>query len=334
MPGVKKNRSRPMAVKYWTFAGLLLTDRCPACCEACYLNLPGEEHACMNVETALRIWRELQEASPHGCRVHLTGGEPFTRWSLLIAVARQGSAAGLGPLEKVETNGFWARDKALIRERLTALDRAGMKKLSISADPFHQQFVPLQRVRLLARVAEDLLGPDRVQVRWRDWMACGTDTAHLADKQRQQLFVDWLSRGRDRLNGRAAELLADTLDRVPPEQLAEDCRERLLRNRHVHVSPGGEIWPGVCAGIVIGRTGAGMSVAGIRERLIRDYADRPILGRLVRGGPAELLGLARETGFQPAAGYAGKCHLCWKIRAHLWKTGGFTEELGPACIYA
>ena len=89
MQEIRKDRSRPMAVKYWTFAGLLLTDRCPARCAVCYLNLSGEEHACMAPGTALRIWRELQEASPHGCRVHLTGGEPFARWPLLIAVARE-----------------------------------------------------------------------------------------------------------------------------------------------------------------------------------------------------------------------------------------------------
>ena len=71
---------------------------------------------------ALDAWAGLIAASPHGCRVHLTGGEPFGDFDLLLDLCRQARRRGLGPLEKIETNGGWARDEQEIRVRLTALN--------------------------------------------------------------------------------------------------------------------------------------------------------------------------------------------------------------------
>ena len=287
----------------------------------------------MSPADALRIWEQLQSACPHGCRVHLTGGEPFGDWPGLIEIARGAHARNLGPLEKVETNAFWATDEAQIRERIIALDEAGMGKLGISADPFHQQFVPIARPRLLARIAGELLGPERVQVRWWDWLESGCDTADLPEDDRRKLFVDWLGTRRDRLNGRAAATLGQLLPLQPPESFAEaNCREALLRGRHVHICPDGTVTPGVCAGIMLGRaTGAeNHSIADIWRQLDGDHAGRAVVGTLAAAGPVGLMELARQHGFAPAAGYASKCHLCWAVRQYLVGKGLFSEELEPS----
>ncbi|MHC4561463.1 MAG: hypothetical protein ACYS8X_01680, partial [Planctomycetota bacterium] len=75
-----------MPVKYWSSAGLMLTQWCNASCASCYLGCDPHRRDDMGVEEALALWRQLIAASPHGCRVHLTGGEPFGRWESLIAV--------------------------------------------------------------------------------------------------------------------------------------------------------------------------------------------------------------------------------------------------------
>jgi MoaA/NifB/PqqE/SkfB family radical SAM enzyme len=328
-------KSQPMPVKYWSFAGLMITDWCSAACASCYLRCSPAGAAWMDVETALRIWEQLQSACPHGCRVHLTGGEPFGDWPRLIEIASRAQADGLGPLEIVETNAYWADDEREMRDRLKALDAAGMKKLSISADPFHQQFVPIDRVRRLARIAEDVLGAERVQVRWRDWMEQGGDTnpAAMDDETRRKTFADWIARKRDRLNGRAAEALAGLLPLQPVEAFeGHRCREVILRGRHVHVGPDGGVMPGVCAGILLGRADRD-SISEIWGKLNADHESRPIVGALARGGPAELLPLARRTGFVPAGGYASKCHRCYCIRRHLAATADCAEELGPGSLY-
>ena len=64
-----------------------------------------------------------------------------------------------------------------------------------------------------------------------------------------------------------------------------------------------------------------------------DYADRPIVGRLVAAGPAGLLDLAAEHGFTPRDFYADKCHLCWSVRRWLRSKGLHASQLGPDWMY-
>ncbi len=288
----------------------------------------------MSVDKALAIWEGLIAASPHGCRIHLSGGEPFGDWPRLIEICRRANSAGLGPLEKVETNAFWATDAQIVRERVRALDAAGMGKLCISADPYHQQFVPIARCRQAAEVAEQVLGAQRVQVRWRDWLADGFDTDELSESQRAEVFAEYAGGGRDRINGRAVETLTGPLIRKSWREYADmNCRQALLRSRHVHVDAAGRLMPGTCAGIVLGVSDTGRDVASLWSKLDSDHAHRPVVGALASGGPALLAERAIESGFVPQAEYAGKCHLCWDTRRWLVGRSMYEAELGPQWMY-
>ena len=287
----------------------------------------------MGVEQALDIWRGLIDTSPRGCRVHITGGEPFGDWPRLIELCRRAAGEGLAPLQKVETNAYWATDKAVISDRLKALDEAGMEVLAISADPYHQQFIPIERCRLIVRVGEDLLGPERVQVRWPDWLADGCDTGELSQSQRELFFAEYAAKKRDRLCGRGALQLGKSIQLKSAEEFDDNpCREPLLRSKSVHADPAGRLVPGTCAGITVGTVGA-ESVMQLWERLADDHAERPIVGRLARRGPVALLREALQTGFQPADGYADKCQLCWSLRGHLARHGLHSAELAPIAAY-
>jgi MoaA/NifB/PqqE/SkfB family radical SAM enzyme len=329
----RPDRSLPTPVKRWSFAGLILTYWCNARCASCHLCCGPERQEEMSVTQALAYWRSLIGAGAGGCRVHLSGGEPFGNWEGLVELCQLAKAQGLGPLEKVETNAFWAMNADLVRQRLAALDQAGMGKLVISTDPYHQEFVPIERARLAAKVARESLGEHRVQVRWRDWLKEGFDTDGLSPLQRADLFARYAASGRDRLNGRAARELAPQLQARPVEELAGDsCAERLLRSRHVHVDPGGRVMPGTCAGIVLGLMDR-KSIGEIWQRLTEDWASRPVVGTLASRGPAELVEWAKAAGFVPQAGYADKCHLCWDIRRHLAGIAELSAELGPSWLY-
>jgi hypothetical protein len=322
-----------MPLKHWSFAGLMLTYWCNARCDSCYLACDPGRQDWMPVDLALNVWRSLVRAGPRGCRIHLTGGEPFGNWPLLLEICRRAHDAGLAPLEKIETNAFWADDERSIVDRLGALDAAGMGTLSISTDPYHQRYVPIERCRLLARLAEDILGADRVQIRWRDWLADGSDTAHLDATEWRALVTRYAASGRDRLSGRAADLIAPHLPGRPAECFANSpCREAILRSRHVHVDPAGRIMPGVCAGIVLGRFGP-QSVDEIWHGLDADCATRPIISTLAREGPVGLLPDACAAGFIPHATYAAQCHLCWHVRKHHALAGRHREILAPEWLY-
>jgi hypothetical protein len=54
----------------------------------------------------------------------------------------------------------------------------------------------------------------------------------------------------------------------------------------------------------------------------------PIIGYLLRGGPAEL---TRQTGLQPAETYADACHLCYATRQALRQR--YPALLAPDQVY-
>jgi len=332
------NRAEPMPVKYWSRAGLMITDGCSAACASCYLRCRPGQARWMSVETAVGLWAGLSRLSPHGCRVHVTGGEPFLDWRKLIEILQAAAKENLFA-DSVETNGFWATDDAVIRDRLQALEAAGVRELAISADPFHQEFVPIERVRRLAAVAVALLGADRVRVRWRDWLDAGCDVQAMNPQQREALFREWIASGRDRLNGRAAEALADSLPLQSAEAFAgQNCRGGILRSRHVHIGPDGNVTPGVCAGLSVGKLNPPWeeSISILWNALRENSMNRPILGRLIENGPMALLQLAQQKGLpvpQLEKGFASKCHLCWTARTALATTGEFSGELAPPEVY-
>ncbi|MBN1943767.1 MAG: radical SAM protein [Phycisphaerae bacterium] len=335
---MSSNRAEPMIVKYFSRAGLMLTDGCTAACASCYLSGRAGKGRWMDADMAVGIWAGLANLSPHGCKVHVTGGEPFIDWEKLIEILRAAAGEGL-QAESVETNGFWATGDNIIRDRLRALEAAGMGRLAISADPFHQEFVPIGRVRRLAEVAREVLGPDRVRVRWEDWLEQGRDVQAMSFAQRDDLFAEWIATGRDRLNGRAAEMLAGFLPPKPPEAFAgQTCREAILRSRHVHVGSDGTVMPGVCAGLSIGRVTVPWeeSVRGLWCALRENFSRRPILSRLIETGPTAILQLAHELGLSvpwEGKGFASKCHLCWAARFALAATGNYADELAPRDYY-
>ena len=331
MPRAK--RSDPMPLKYWSSAGLILTYRCNARCASCYLSCGPDGADEMSIEDALRFWGQLIEASPHGSNIHLTGGEPFLDYPRLIELVRRAQEENLSPLKKIETNAFWASDETTVRDRVAALGSAGMQKLCVSADPYHQQFVPIEFARALARITEEILGRDRLQVRWEDWLKDGFDTDKLAPAQRSALFARYATGGRDRMNGRAGNLLAPQLQHKPVEEFADsDCRGSRRRSRHVHIDGHGRVIPGTCTGIVIGVVGAS-SVAELWSQLDADRSNRAILTLLCERGPIGLLPEAMESGYAPKDGYASRCHLCWELRRHFVLKGLHTDELWPLRLY-
>lgn len=321
-----------MPLKYWAFAGISITNWCSAACPQCYMCCDPQKNHWMEVDQALDLWDQLERFNPQGCRIHITGGEPFGDFDRLLTLCEQARARGLGNLQKVETNGYWATDLDIIKRRLTALDRTGMEKLAISADPFHQLFVPIEQVRFLVRIAEEILGADRVQVRWRDWLDTGFDPENLA--QVKPIAADWIVEKRDRVNGRAAECLADTMPRKQVDEFAgRPCKQGLLLGKHVHISSDGEIIPGVCSGVSLGNVNRN-SVADIWTDLFFNWQNRPALSMLSNKGAHGLYEYAKTLGFiADEKGYCTTCHLCWEVRKFLADKSLFADEIAPAWIY-
>jgi organic radical activating enzyme len=337
-PSVEGQPIRNLAA--WEFAGLLVTYWCNAGCAFCYLRSGPQGQRWMTPEQAVRYWRQLHRVAQRVGKtigIHISGGEPFGNWDNLLAIARAAHQAGLtaaGSFEKVETNAYWADCDAIVGERVKALDDCGMQMLVVSADVYHQQFVDFDRVRRCVEVARDVLGEGRVRVRWWDFYNRPIDVRRLSPAERDATFREALGRHRERLTGRAADELPQYLQRRPAETFAhEHCTRAVLGSRHVHVDPFGNVFPGVCTGIILGNAEA-EPIEAMWQRLATSWRQDEILSDLIEGGACRLMQRARELGYQPLAqGYADRCHLCTHVREFLFERGEYPQRIGPAACY-
>jgi len=320
--------------RLWRSAGLLLTYKCNAACEFCYYHCTPRKGGLMPVETCLAAWRSLRVLAGDEAKVHLTGGEPFLFWDHLAAILQEGKKQDLGPVDMVETNGFWAADDQLVAERLNMLIALGVQRLKISVDPFHQEYVDIEAARRLARIAKEMFGPDRVLIRWEKYL---TDFGfRISDfrlpEERDRIYVDAYREHPFRFTGRAAGHLVELLASEPAgAYLHENCLAGFLGAKGVHIDPYGNVFSGTCSGIIVGN---------INQTPLDEIwrAFHPKQNELIRTlcekGPCGLLEKAESLGYQERPAYAGKCHLCTHVRQFLFEKGAQPSIIGPADCYA
>jgi MoaA/NifB/PqqE/SkfB family radical SAM enzyme len=317
--------------RLWRNAGLLLTYKCNAGCEFCYYNCSPQQGGLMSTDVAIRAWQSLKALAGEKAKVHITGGEPFLYWDRLCEIITQAKEQKLGPVDLIETNGFWATDETVVTERLKTLDELGMHRLRISCDPFHQEYVDIALVRRLAELGTSLLGSQRLQVHWRKYLDESMDLSALSQAQKQQVYVKAMSDYPCRFTGRAAGRLAELVATESIEDLAAaNCRATFLGAKGVHIDPYGNVFSGTCSGIILGNI---MNVP--LERIWEEFEPESngISKTLFNLSPVGLLEQAQQLGYRPAELYAGKCHLCTSIRQFFFEKGLHKSIIGPAECY-
>ena len=323
--------------KIWSSIGLMLTYRCSSRCVCCYVFSgpeSGSSDTEMSVESAIDYWRGVRNLAGERGKVHITGGEPFLDYERLCKLLQAGQEQGLGGLEKIETNASWCSSASLAHARLGELKCLGLKKLQVSTDIYHQQYVPLECVRLAVEAGRKILGDQGVQVRWEDFLAGPELVDAMPETQRRAAFATTVAQRRERMVGRAAEELASLFPSRDYDSFAEvNCRGALLGAKHVHIDGAGNVFSGTCAGIIVGNPAS--EGPGGFERLWRsfDFRKHPIYSILAAKGPVGLLRLAEPLGYRPLRGYADKCHLCYDIRRYLYQKGRYHQYLGPGVCY-
>lgn len=317
--------------KLWRSAGLLLTYKCNCSCEFCYYNCSPKLDSLMPVETAIGVWQSLRSLAGDSAKIHITGGEPFLYWDRLREILEEGKKQKLGQIDLIETNGFWATDEKVARERVTILDKLGMNRLKISCDPFHQEYVDIESVRRLAGLAVELLGAGRVLVRWEKYLERPVEMKKISTEQRNEMYMRAMSEYPCRFTGRAGGKLAELVAAKPIETItSENCRSNFMGAKGVHVDPFGNVFSSTCSGIIL---------ANVNEKPLEDIwkqfqpeNDR-LIETLFKSGPAGLLARAEEHGYKKAKVYASKCHLCMDIRQMFFENSLGQSTIGPAECY-
>lgn len=324
-------RSEPK-FKLWRSAGLLLTYKCNCACEFCYYNCNPEKGGLMPVDTAISAWQSLKVLAGDSAKIHFTGGEPFLYWDHLQEILDQAQRQNLGKVDLIETNGFWATSDKIVTQRLKRLDELGMNRFKVSTDPFHQQYVDIKPVRRLAEMAAEILGSERVLVRWRKYMDNPTDMKNLSPAKLEQQYINAIKDYPCRFTGRAAGKLAGLVASKSIESLAAmNCKLDFLGAKGVHIDPFGNIFSGTCSGIIVGNINQ-TPLEDIWKKF--DPHGGGLISTLFNNGPYGLLTEAEKQGYKRAEFYAGKCHLCSSIRKFFFDNGLEGSIIGPAECYS
>jgi hypothetical protein len=190
----------------------------------------------------------------------------------------------------------------------------GLRKVQLSVDELH-------RYRRLEQLREPFLAGCRA-LRLTGHVI-GVDLPEENQEPADQRDGEAITQGVIAFRGRAATTLAEdqalwlwsSFDRCPHERLDDPHR--------VHVDPHGFVH--LCQGILLGNTEA-TELPALLEAYRPD--DHPIVGPLLKGGPAELV---KVHGLPHEEGYADACHLCYSARLAL--RDRFPDHLGPASVY-
>ena len=276
---------------------VLLTYRCTHECDHCFVYSSPRARGTFTLAALQEV--VAQAAAVGGVEEFwFEGGEPFLYYPLLLQGLREARDAGFST--GVVTNAYFAETEEDAALWLAPLAELGVGSLALSDDAFHhgaQGESPAARAR---RAAERL----------------GIPVGSIA--------IPHPDEGEGvRFRGRAADTLVEGLARRPARTFPECPDEDLRDPDRVHVDAHGNVH--LCQGLLLGN----LRVVPL-ARLLSEWdpdAD-PVVGPLLRGGPAEL---ARVHGFDTGAGYVSACHLCYRVRHALRER--YPSSLGPPSVY-
>ncbi len=284
------------------------------------------------METAMNAWQSLQILAGDNAKIHITGGEAFLYWDHLQEILKEGQKQKLGKVDLIETNGFWATDEKIIIHRIKRLDELGINRFKISTDPFHQEYVDGKSLRLLAELAREILGPQRVLVRWEKYLDVPIEMKKLSKDERHQQYMNAIKDYPCRFTGRAGGKLAELVVSILIDTFAtKNCKNSFLSAKGVHIDPFGNVFSGTCSGIIVGNVNQ-TPLEEIWKRF--NPTQNNIINTLYNKGPYGLLEKACKNGYEKCDSYASKCHLCTNIRQFLFDNDLERTIIGPAECYS
>lgn len=318
--------------KLWRSAGLMLTYKCPARCEFCYYRCSPHQNSLMPVDMAIDAWKSLINLAGEKAKIHITGGEPFLYWEHLRKIMAEAKKLKLAGLDLIETNAFWCTDKKIISERIKFLDAHGMQRIKVSYDPFHAEYIDLKLVKNFVETATEILGPERVLVRWQKYLKEPPDMNNLDEAQRNEHYKEALIAYPVRFTGRAADKLAKFSPAETVKSLAaQNCKLSLLGAKGVHIDPHGNVFSGVCSGIIIGSV-KNQTLEEIWKKM--NWHNKELINILFSEGPVGLFNeKLAKSGYKKRRFYAGRCHFCTDLRQFFFDMGTFSSIIGPFECY-
>ena len=136
------------------------TGRCRHCSE-------GDHESCgKRIDPAVAADAVRRIAAEYDIKTVMTfGGEPLLYPETVYTVMEAAKELGT-PKRQVITNGYFSKDETKIAEVAARLAECGVNDLRVSADAFHQEFIPIEPVRSFVLEAKRAGVPVRIQPAW------------------------------------------------------------------------------------------------------------------------------------------------------------------------
>ena len=313
-------------------AGFMPDYACTAKCRHCL-------YGCSNVGSREYVSPEMADsimerlAALNVTSLHVGGGEPFLNFEGLKAVLKSMRKHRIA-VDYIETNAFWCVDQKAAEEKLRMLLELNVDTVMASCDPFHIEYVPLERVITFAEACRSVgMGYFIWKETFFNRLArLDFHRTHTSAELKEALGEDYiLETAREYgvgMNGRALSIARELYPLKTADAIAssEPCT-RMLLGHHCHIDLYGNVIPAGCTGISIPP-----ETFVLHREDLYDPEKYPVLSRLLSGGTTALLSYAVTQGFDAETKAATKCDLCYQIRRFLWKKGS-SAEIGPDCFY-
>ncbi|MFX0082709.1 MAG: radical SAM protein [Candidatus Hodarchaeota archaeon] len=286
----------------------LLTYTCNYTCDHCFLYCSPSSQGTF---TLTQIKEVINEAKKIGTVewIYFEGGEPFLYYPIMVEgikfAKEQGFKVG------IVTNSYWATSITDAEIWLKPFTVLGVDDVSISDDAFHYEDEK-QNLSKVAKKASDNLNLPSMTI-------CIEEPTVKKEQEKGEPVIS----GGAMFKGRAVETLIEGLPKRPWGELNECPYEDFNGLGRIHVDPFGNAH--ICQGLSIGN----FWETPLSE-LVKNYDanSHPILGPLIRGGPAQLV---KEFDIEHENEYVDECHLCYLARLSL--IDNFPKYLAPRQVY-
>ena len=308
--------------------GVIVTYKCSAACMHCsYASSPKRRGDFMTKSQADNIFKILRKM---GCySVHIGGGEPFINFEKLLDVCISARKNGVG-IDYIETNASWVTNEERTCKFLSQLLDADVSCLLISLDPFHNEFVPYEKIKDLLRYCR------KTGMQTFVWQSQFERIVSQFDASKTHALSEYKSKYGDNfitaimnsygvgINGRAIKLADMVYEKNPAEYyLQKNNSCNIMSTHHFHVDVYDNFVPPGCIGF---------------QANINDLEDLPAdkyanYLSVAEGGLTMLYNRAVSIGFKPKKdGYSHRCALCFDVKKYILKTEN-PADIGPSDFF-
>jgi hypothetical protein len=289
--------------KVITCVSIMLTERCNANCAHCIVDSGPAARGDFNSHWFTDI---VCAMAKHGIStLGISGGEPLLLFRETLSLARLAKKHGIRSV--LATNAFWGNRMKNAATVATQIGNAGIAKVIVSSDQYHEPFVPIPFVANAVRALSECGIEYEVHVSAVDVKAGRQHEAKLEGVGVTHVLCCGLESA-----GRAINLVSDTNHRGPATRCLKTTNPLILVDGTViaccDLLAAKEYRPIPTSPLHLGRIPF-ESMAAILDRA----QSNPVLGLLNRVGPETLSWRLRPKSHSPAANALSGCRLCHSL---------------------